>query len=171
MEMTAKALVVSCMLTVFAGCWHDRGSTYPPSVDAGQACAAGHASINPCAATLCPVDTECVIIETYPATAKCVPIDRCAAVRCAAGTHCDDGACIPDQTSVFCGGIAGFPCPGAGQCEDVAGDGCDPKHGGADCGGACTCDALAKCSADQVWNSSPTVCACVPADAPDSTMK
>ena len=37
----------------------------------------------------------------------------------------------------FCGGIAGLSCPEGFTCVDVPGDGCDPKHGGADCAGYC----------------------------------
>jgi hypothetical protein len=37
----------------------------------------------------------------------------------------------------FCGGIAGIPCPKGFVCIDTPNDGCDPAHGGADCGGIC----------------------------------
>ena len=37
----------------------------------------------------------------------------------------------------FCGGIAGIQCPAGQSCEDDPNDGCDPKAGGADCGGIC----------------------------------
>jgi hypothetical protein len=66
-----------------------------------------------------------------------VPIDRCALVRCRAGTHCEDGSCVPDEPKVFCGGIAGIPCPKGEECIDDPKDDCDPKNGGADCGGIC----------------------------------
>jgi hypothetical protein len=36
-----------------------------------------------------------------------------------------------------CGGIAGLPCPKGFVCSDNPQDGCDPAHGGADCGGIC----------------------------------
>jgi hypothetical protein len=75
-----------------------------------------------------------------------------------------DGSCSPLQPScetVFCGGIAGIPCPGAGTCVDDPSDDCDPKNGGADCGGVCTCDALGLCVAPAHWDSSPGVCGCV----------
>jgi hypothetical protein len=45
------------------------------------------------------------------------------------------GACAP--TGAFCGGIAGIPCEGGQTCIDDPSDDCDPKHGGADCGGIC----------------------------------
>lgn len=37
----------------------------------------------------------------------------------------------------FCGGIAGIPCPAGQRCMDDPTDDCDPKNGGADCGGIC----------------------------------
>jgi hypothetical protein len=97
----------------------------------------------------------------------CVPDptqDPCATVKCSAGTHCqasDDGGagCVSDGP--FCGGIAGIDCPGLGQCGDDPNDGCDPKNGGADCGGRCTCEALAKCQGGYIFDSSPEVCDCV----------
>ena len=42
-----------------------------------------------------------------------------------------------DPSGQFCGGFAGIPCPQGFVCVDVPGDGCDPRHGGADCGGYC----------------------------------
>jgi hypothetical protein len=71
------------------------------------------------------------------------------------------GVCVP--VGPFCGGIAGFACPGSGVCADVPGDGCDPEDGGADCGGVCTCPVLALCVEGLVFDDSPEVCACVPA--------
>lgn len=89
--------------------------------------------------------------------------DACAAVRCAAGTHCvasgDSATCAPD---VFCGGIAAFTCPGAGECVDNPYDDCDPAEGGADCGGLCQCSgALVLCAPGTVFDESPDVCACI----------
>src|SRR5262245_19646749 len=69
------------------------------------------------------------------------PEDPCATVLCAAGTHCEPENvqcfvapcppvvnCVPDApTGPFCGGIAGFPCPGLGQCVDDPNDNCDPN--------------------------------------------
>ena len=37
----------------------------------------------------------------------------------------------------FCGGIAGITCPRGLRCVDDPRDSCDPKNGGADCGGIC----------------------------------
>lgn len=66
----------------------------------------------------------------------------------------------PATKAVQCGGFAGRPCPGLGRCEDDPSDGCDPKRGGADCGGLCICDAKAKCMAGQSWNADPSACTC-----------
>ena len=119
----------------------------------------------------CNVRALCIqglVFDDSPAVCACVPdpsADPCAAVRCKAGTHCEaDGgsaSCVADDTSVFCGGIGGIECPGLGQCQDNTEDGCDPETGGADCGGYCTCTALAKCQADYVFDRSPNVCGCV----------
>lgn len=89
--------------------------------------------------------------------------DPCATVRCAAGTHCvangEGATCAPD---VFCGGIAAFTCPGAGECVDNPYDDCDPAAGGADCGGLCQCSgALVLCAPGTVFDDSPDVCACI----------
>lgn len=111
------------------------------------------------------------MFDSSPDVCACVPdptMDPCAAVRCKAGTHCeangDTAICEPDET--FCGGIAGFPCPGAGQCEDDPDDDCDPNNGGADCGGRCVCNALGLCQAGSVWDDSPDVCGCVAETSP-----
>ncbi|KAF2254874.1 hypothetical protein BU26DRAFT_527802 [Trematosphaeria pertusa] len=52
------------------------------------------------------------------------------------GPECDGlGICVEDK---MCGGFAGFGCPQDGQvCVDDYRDDCDPKNGGADCGGLC----------------------------------
>lgn len=55
-------------------------------------------------------------------------------VICGGVAACDP----PDEPEpTFCGGIAGVPCPAGQSCEDDPNDGCDPKAGGADCGGIC----------------------------------
>jgi hypothetical protein len=41
------------------------------------------------------------------------------------------------EAPAFCGGIAGIPCADGQICIDDPRDDCDPKHGGADCGGIC----------------------------------
>lgn len=42
---------------------------------------------------------------------------------------------------IYCGGIAGVPCPGTLQCVDYPADDCDPAAGGADCVGICVAPA------------------------------
>ncbi len=72
----------------------------------------------------------------------------------------------PGPLGPFCGGIAGLPCPGAGECVDDPRDDCDPEAGGADCSGVCECNVTALCEEGTVWNDSPDVCSCVPAYNP-----
>lgn len=78
---------------------------------------------------------------------------------------CGSGA-PPAGDGPFCGGIAGIPCPGAGECRDNPADSCDPKQGGADCGGLCQCRVNGVCTTGSHWDSSPTVCSCVPDQNP-----
>ena len=71
----------------------------------------------------------------------------CATVRCRKGTHCCPECgrvCVPNSVSckeacsdIFCGGFAGIECPDGYTCVDDPGDDCDPRKGGADCGGIC----------------------------------
>ena len=83
---------------------------------------------------------------------------------------CDHPPDPPPPTPVHCGGIAGIPCPGAGLCQDDPSDSCDPKQGGADCGGLCVCPPNNKlCVKGDVFNGDPAVCACVPAPPPGPT--
>jgi hypothetical protein len=72
-----------------------------------------------------------------------------------------DGECGATPTGPFCGGFANIQCPGVGTCVDDPNDGCDPSAGGADCGGVCVCEAVAKCPPNYTWNASPEVCGCV----------
>ena len=96
-------------------------------------------------------------------TGACAPSDPCAAVRCVAGTHCvasgGTATCVPDQS---CGGFLGIPCPGLGRCVDDPTDDCDPANGGADCGGMCICIQNVLCIKGTHFDSSPSVCTCVP---------
>ena len=94
------------------------------------------------------------------------PTDACAAVLCPAGSVCDPttGKCGPGP--VHCGGIAGIACPGIGRCVDDPSDSCDPNAGGADCGGICSCVQNVLCTIDHKFDSSPSVCACVPNNPP-----
>ncbi|KAF2738401.1 hypothetical protein EJ04DRAFT_587022 [Polyplosphaeria fusca] len=51
------------------------------------------------------------------------------------GPECDGyGICVKDK---LCGGFAGFACDSGMSCIDDPRDDCDPKYGGADCGGLC----------------------------------
>ncbi|OBT71458.1 hypothetical protein VF21_10600 [Pseudogymnoascus sp. 05NY08] len=53
------------------------------------------------------------------------------------GQACDKpGICLPAK-EIQCGGFVGKSCPQGLFCYDVPNDGCDPKNGGADCGGVC----------------------------------
>lgn len=104
--------------------------------------------------------------------------DPCATARCAAGAHCEVAnrdceatpcppvaVCVADVTppsGPSCGGIAGKPCPGMSTCVDDPSDSCDPAKGGADCGGICKCVETALCIKGSKFDSSPSVCACVP---------
>jgi hypothetical protein len=93
-------------------------------------------------------------------------------MTCDAGQHCElvDVVCVqapcpplPECVdSPFCGGIAGFACPGEGECLDAP-DSCDPENGGADCGGYCECNVgpLIDCADGRTFDPSPEVCACV----------
>ncbi len=83
----------------------------------------------------------------------CVAAARGVSVR-------HEGPCTRDAP--FCGGIAGFPCPGQGKCIDDPSDDCDPNNGGADCGGICICPRTATCAPGSHWDSNPAVCRCVP---------
>jgi len=40
-------------------------------------------------------------------------------------------------TPIFCGGLAGLPCPEGFTCVDDPSDDCDPQRGDADCAGIC----------------------------------
>lgn len=44
---------------------------------------------------------------------------------------------VSSQKQGMCGGIAGIPCEAGFTCVDNPSDDCDPKAGGADCGGIC----------------------------------
>jgi hypothetical protein len=72
--------------------------------------------------------------------------------------------CEPKQ---FCGGFAGIACPGGGKCVDDPSDSCDPNNGGADCGGICQCIETVLCIQGYHFDSSPSVCACVPPENSD----
>jgi hypothetical protein len=106
--------------------------------------------------------------ETQGVGQRLVASDPCATVRCAAGTRCvANGSTATCEANVFCGGIAAFPCPGAGECVDDPNDSCDPDNGGADCGGVCACSGAAVlCGPNTVFDESPEICACVEFENP-----
>jgi len=150
-----------CECNVLALCI--RGSVFDPSP---EVCACVPAP-DACAAVRCRAGTHCEVLDDGAVCAPDEPVNPCAAVLCPAPSTCDvvDGkaVCTPIAPT-FCGGIAAFPCPGAGSCVDNPADDCDPKRGGADCGGVCECNILALCSEGLVFDAAPAVCACVPAD-------
>jgi hypothetical protein len=80
------------------------------------------------------------------------------------GGGCTKELCVDDRPPPRCGGFAGFPCPGFGECIDDPSDDCDPQNGGADCGGICTCPpgagAAVLCEQGSPWSSDPHVCGC-----------
>ena len=89
----------------------------------------------------------------------------------ATGVDCS-GVCVPEQQPGFCGGIAGFPCPDGFTCVDDPSDGCDPKKGGADCGGICQPIAGRSCATDTDCPALGIMCSVCPdgtAACPSST--
>ena len=111
----------------------------------------------------CRSDSDCPPLglacrECPDGTFAC-PQARCEAGRCS--NELPQCKPIPEDR-VFCGGIAGIPCPGAGRCIDDPTDDCDPKAGGADCGGLCVCKGPQPCKPGSRFEASPRVCACVP---------
>lgn len=122
----------------------------------------------------CPVGQECIDDpndECDPTMGGadcggiCVPAtDPCATVRCARGTVCQvneqgGAGCVP--AGPFCGGIAAFRCPGVGECIDDPTDDCNPRTGGADCGGVCVCEQTQTCPRGSVFDPSTKICGCV----------
>jgi hypothetical protein len=78
------------------------------------------------------------------------PVPLVACRQCPDGVNfscpepvCQAGRCgvtftpCPEDGLIFCGGIAGFPCPSGFECVDDPRDDCSPCRGGADCGGIC----------------------------------
>jgi Antistasin family len=108
------------------------------------------------------------------------PTDPCAAATCATGNHCEAQAvecvkapcppvavCVKNApVTVSCGGFAGKRCPGVGKCVDDPTDCCNPAAGDADCIGLCACVQTVACVKGATFDSSPSVCACVPATPP-----
>ncbi|KAF3182758.1 hypothetical protein TWF225_003228 [Orbilia oligospora] len=93
----------------------------------------------------CPSKTTAKPTPTPAGPRKCGGLQG---LQCKKGETCIDdpkspcgiavdclGICIVEQ---FCGGFAGFACKNKGDvCIDDPRDDCDPKNGGADCGGLC----------------------------------
>jgi len=102
--------------------------------------------------------------------ADCAGLCNCFQnIACIRGTHFDSSpsvcSCVPDTTvpeKVQCGGFAGLPCPGIGRCVDDPSDDCDPRQGGADCAGLCSCFQNIACIRGTHFDPSPSVCSCVP---------
>jgi hypothetical protein len=115
--------------------------------------------------------------STEELVAKCTDSSQCPVTRiacrvCPDGTkscpeaECVQGRCVQhfpscETTKIFCGGIAGIPCPGNSVCVDDPDDDCSPPTG-ADCGGMCVCPKAAICPKGSHWSGDPEVCACVP---------
>ncbi|CAM1502658.1 Fc.00g074340.m01.CDS01 [Cosmosporella sp. VM-42] len=89
----------------------------------------------------------CTFKNTYPDCGgfrpnppKCDPDSTCQddpRLPGSCGMACDKaGICVPNDLP-SCGGFTGAECPKGLYCYDKPDDGCDPNHGGADCGGIC----------------------------------
>ena len=143
------------------------GTVFDESPDV-CACVPEEPEADPCATVRCAAGTHCEVVGDG---AICAPDENpCNLTDCPPGTVCEvqgsEAVCTPAQSEApFCGGIAAFPCPGAGSCVDDPSDDCDPERGGADCGGVCDCGrVLLLCIAGTVFDDSPDVCACVPGE-------
>jgi hypothetical protein len=149
----------------------------PEQSDAGDA---GGNSDADCGG-ICECNVLALCIEGFhfdasAAVCDCVADENpCAAVTCLVGNQCvinEAGEPVCEPVAPFCGGIAGFPCPGAGVCVDDPSDECDPENGGADCGGLCECgDALILCAEGTHFDQNPAVCACVPDEDPCASVR
>lgn len=68
--------------------------------------------INPCANHVCPHGEHCVIEETLPPTARCVPDNPCTDVDCPPGTYCKAlNTFPPSSTCVACPNGCPSPAP------------------------------------------------------------
>lgn len=94
---------------------------------------------------------------------ECASNDECPQLRARCSACPDDTAACPESicangqcTVVFptcpqapaCGGIAGTACKPGYECVDDPSDNCDPKNGGADCGGLCQPAETQPCKTD-----------------------
>ena len=91
----------------------------------------------------------------------------CDLVRCPGGTTCVEANgtvwCRPDGPAC---GKNNMVCPGAGTCIDDPTDNCDPDRSKKGCPGVCECNATGLCIEGYHWDSSPSVCGCVPDGEP-----
>jgi hypothetical protein len=149
-------------------CAPDLCANMPTACPAGSACDPTTGKCVPACGPVCDIYCAYGNVPDANGCPTCAcnppPADPCATVKCAAGSHCDSGKCVSDGVS--CGGLIGTPCPGLGKCVDDPRDGCDPAAGGADCPGICSCVQNVLCIATDVFDSSPSVCGCVPAPNP-----
>jgi len=148
------------------------------SVDGGGGSVDGGATGPTCggiAGKPCPGMGKCVdnpndSCDPAKGGADCGGICSCIeTVLCTKGSKFDSSpsvcACVPEVTpppATTCGGFTGKACPGMGKCVDDPSDSCDPTKGGADCGGICSCIETVLCTKGSKFDSSPSVCACVP---------
>ena len=140
-----------------------------------------------CGSTMCAKDQVCCdpacgLCAASSAACKDVsctdpgphPGELCSEIRCPGGQRCEYVAitcvtdpCPPEPTCVPyvpCGGFTGAKCPGGGTCIDDYSDECDPLNGDVACDGLCKCNPrlLVACKVPLHFDSSPSVCACVP---------
>jgi hypothetical protein len=158
---TYPSTVCDCSGGSFA-CYATDACMIPPDACGGTGGAGGGPS--------CQADSDCAV----PAVCQACPDGT--SYSCAVG-KCVGGACqtefppcpaLDGGTPTTCGGFGNVPCPGIGQCIDDPSDSCDPKNGGADCPGICTCSgATIDCMPGYVFDASPAVCDCVAPNASD----
>jgi hypothetical protein len=103
---------------------------------------------------------ECDALPVRSSTSVLARVSNAGYVRTARFEHIQRGDedCPPAPS---CGGIAGTGCDGLATCVDDPRDDCDLEQGGADCGGFCSCTALAKCKDGEVFDRDPRSCACI----------
>ncbi len=128
-----------------SGATHDAGTTMASDGGGGS----GDAGTTPAGVCnlACVRGKHCELVQVFCLKDPCPPQPQCV----------DDTPAPPS-----CGGFANLQCAGMGSCVDDPSDSCDPKMGGADCSGICQCDKAASCAQGMIWNSSPSVCACMP---------
>lgn len=157
--MTIRKITTLCSVIAMFGfsvaaCAVD-GTTEEPESSEGSDALRG-TKPNKCITVRCTASTVC-----NPNTGACEPKPPtiCQLSRCANGYHCEEPVgCVPNAPVECanvrcasgtknipglgcclktCGGIRGARCDGTNVCVDDPTDNCDPKQGGADCGGVC----------------------------------